>query len=73
MTNEQKIIDLLKSGNFTIAYHDNGYCCLYRGKYLYDELPEREDFSFDMEGAEGYAPEIVSLLAKALGGRTESA
>ena len=72
-TDEQKIIKLLKTGNFTIAYHDNGYCCLYKGKHEYDDLPEKEDYSFDMnDNFSGYAPAIVCHLAEALGGNTTS-
>jgi hypothetical protein len=73
MSDEQKIIELLQSGDFTIAYHDNGSCCLYKGKYTYDELPEEEDFGFDMNEHEiGYAPAIVVHLVRALKGNIDS-
>lgn len=67
---EKEIIELLKSGNFTIAYHDNGVCSLYKDKYtnydkIYDEKPVLEiDCEFD-----GYLPKEVELLIKALGGK----
>lgn len=73
MTHEEEVIELLKTGNFTIAYHDNGSCCLYKGKFKYDDLPEAEDYSFDMDdNYVGYAPSIVHFLASALGGKCDS-
>lgn len=70
---DKKIIDLLKSGNFTIAYHDNGQCGLYKGKLDYDDLPEKEERLFEgNHAALGYAPEIVCILVEALGGKIDS-
>lgn len=67
---KKEIIDLLKSGNFTIAYHDNGHACLYKGRFKYEDLPEREDFDFDNDFI-GYIPMEVDLLVRALGGKIE--
>lgn len=69
---EAAIIQLLKSGDFTIAYHDNSLYGLYKGKYEYDDLPETADWEFDFSDTEGYAPKIVWLLASALGGKCET-
>lgn len=70
---EKQIIELLQSGNFTIAYHDNGHCCVYEGKFKYDELPENGEVAeFYDHQSEGYLPEIVQLLTKALKGKSET-
>ena len=64
-----KIIQLLKSGDFTVAYHDNGVCSIYKGKHKYEDLP---DSIYEPDDTDGYAPEIVELLVKALGGKIDS-
>lgn len=70
---ESKIIELLRAGDFTIAFHDNDYCCLYKGRHRYDELPENEVAEFDMNSSrDGYAPYVMTLLAMALNGKTVS-
>ena len=67
-----EIIKLLRSGNFTIAYHDNGYCCLYKGKMEYDNLPEEGEVA-EFEGlGDGYIPIIVETLVNALKGKVVS-
>ena len=68
---EKQIIDLLKSGNFTIAYHDSEYCCLYKGKLKYEDLPEDGEVA-EFDDVNGYIPDIVELLVKALGGKSDS-
>jgi len=73
MSDESKILKLLSSGNFTVAYHDNGQCALYEGKYKYDDLPEESFYDFEMnDNYIGYAPAIVCHLVKALKGKCES-
>jgi hypothetical protein len=72
--NDQDLINLLKSGNFTIAYHDNQDGCVYEGRIdNYGKLPEDgevDDFySWDHDG---YLPYIVKMLVKALGGEALS-
>jgi len=67
----EKIIELLRSGNFTITYHDNDYCCLYKGHLEYDELPKKEIQSFSGH-SDGYITEIVEVLVEALGGKVDS-
>lgn len=70
--NKKQIIELLKSGDFTIAYHDNGVASLYKGRHKYENLPEDELDVGTLFEQEGYCPGEVALLVKALGGRTES-
>ena len=71
--NGEQILALLKSGNFTIAFHDYSLCCLYKGKHEYDKLPKKEVASFDLhDGHTGYASEIMVLLVKALNGKIDS-
>ena len=68
---EHQIMELLKSGDFTIAYHDRGDCSLYKGKYDYKSLPKKSVAEFCGDH-NGYCPEIVEILSKALGGATDS-
>ena len=70
----KKIIEILKSGNFSILYHDNGMCGLYKGKKTYNQLKEDEEAIAEFEDwtSNGYCPKIVELLTKALGGKTDS-
>ncbi len=72
MATSEKILKLLKSGDFTIAYHDNGYCCLYEGRHEYDKLPKKEFQGFYDDDGDGYLPPIVHLLVTALGGASET-
>lgn len=69
--NQKELIEILRSENFTLAYHDNGDCYLYVGKFKYEDLPELEDYRFD-NNYDGYAPEVVVMMAKALSGRVVS-
>ena len=65
-----KILELLRSGNFTIAYHDNQCCLLYKGHHEYDNLPSKE-IEMPLFG-EGYTPPEVELLVEALKGKVVS-
>ena len=67
-----KSIDLLKSGNFSLFYHDNGYCTLHPGKIDYDESDSTFTVKEYSEQTLGYAPDIVVELVKALGGKVDS-
>lgn len=70
---EQDLIKLLKSGNFTIAYHDNQAGCVYRDRIDdYDKLPSPVDGFDSWMHEEGYLPYIVKMLVKALGGKALS-
>lgn len=69
--NKEKTIELLKSGNFTIAYHDNGDAVIYKGHYEYDNLPKKEIYSPE-DQFNGYIPEVVEMLVKALNGKVDT-
>lgn len=73
----KKTIELLKSGNFTLLYHNNGHCTLHEGKIKYKQSNEEEkNYVEEIEEFTcqeiGYAPAEVVALVKALGGRLES-
>lgn len=72
MNNKEKLLKILKTGNFTIAYHDLGYCVIYKGHHEYDKLPKIELFESDNCCNDGYIPEIVELLVEALKGKVIS-
>lgn len=67
----KKIVDLLISGDFTIAYHDNGQYSIYTGRYKeYDDITDAVPFiDSDQHHSEGYIPTEVELLVKALNGK----
>ncbi len=76
----KKIIELLKSGNFTVASHDYGQVSLYEGKFpaysgeWVDEMPvfpkeNKEVARFNLSDSWGYMQELVALMTEALGGR----
>jgi hypothetical protein len=67
----KEIIKLLKSGDFTILYHDNDCCSLYKGHITYDDAEHIKEVH-DFDGHRGYTPSEVSLLVKALGGKSDS-
>ncbi len=70
---KNKIIELLKSGNFTIAYHDSDCCYLYKGKMTYDQLSEKNAKEINFDGmSDGYIPIEVEYLVEALGGKVDS-
>ena len=70
--NKKKVVELLKSGNFTIAYHDSSSAWLYEGKLKYEDLAEDgECYDFSSQGFD-YISEEVELLVKALGGKVVS-
>lgn len=79
MNKENKILQLLKSGNFTIIYNDNGSCEIIAKRCNdYETLPCDEDGNLLEESLEfpeqvnGYVPNEVALLVKALGGKVVS-
>lgn len=69
--NHKKIIELLKSGDFTVAYHDNDSPTLYTGKHKYWKLKEEDEIKIPYSD-DGYLPAIVALLVEALGGESSS-
>ena len=72
-TKHKELLALLRSGKFTVAYHDNGHCCIYKDRWDYDSLPEgKEVAEYQYADAEGYLPDIVKVLVQALGGASET-
>lgn len=72
---KKELLELLKSGNFTVASHDYGQVSIYKGKHNgYNsngeepEFPAKEVKSFELGDAYGYMQDIVSIFAEALGG-----
>lgn len=81
---KKEALAVLKSGNFSIHYHDNGSGSIYRGRFDYDKLQDKEGndanpgeeiLQFDNSSPleDGYVPGIVKILVEALGGKTGSA
>ena len=68
---DKKIIELLKTGNFTIAYHDNGFCTLHSGIKEYADTADDEVVEF-AGLQDGYIPAEVKALVEALGGEVVS-
>lgn len=72
---DKKLLHLIKSGDFTIVYHDNDSCEIHKGQFdEYEDVPEnkRPVYEFNYASSEGYCPEVVSLLVEALGGKSIS-
>lgn len=75
----QQILTLLRTGDFTIVYWDNGYATLYKGKWDIHKEYMKDDYKTmnksvvaEFDGSLGYCPDIVHLLATALRGKTDS-
>ena len=75
---KKKVLELLKSGDFTIVFHDHDSATLHPGKIKYEQTDEESKkyvpsvYEFDDVYENGYAsPEVVALV-KALGGKVES-
>jgi len=76
---EKGIVELLKSGNFTIIYWERGVTSIYKGKWNFTKEFEKDEYEemgksliIELDGVDGYCPGIVELLSKALGGKTDS-
>lgn len=68
---QKQVIEVMKTGNFTIAYHDNSDAHFYKGKFSYDRLPDEADYTFGSNYA-GYMSEEVYCLIQALKGKGDS-
>lgn len=75
----EQIIEILKSGDFTIIYWDSGEASLYQKKWDKEEEFERDGYvtmdKFKVEFVDwpsGYCPTIVEYLVVALGGKYDS-
>jgi len=72
----------LRTGQFTIYYHNQGDCIIYLGHWSQNEIEDQEPDDKDSplvvlaemgsHNMEGYLPEIVKKLTNALGGRAHS-
>jgi len=80
LTKEQKaVIELFKTGNFSVHYHDFCVCSVFKDRFDYDfvdaetgeDIPREE--VYEPGDDVGYLPEIVQLLVLALGGKSGSA
>ena len=66
----EEILKLLRSGKFTIEYHDSGYCIISKGHHKdYGRVKEKDEIVECAGCNDGYAPVEVGLLVEALGGR----
>lgn len=80
-SDQKEAIKVLKSGNFSIHYHNNGSGSIYKNRFEYDDfmdeegndIQQEEVYSFNYDASIGYLPEIVQLLTLALGGNADSA
>jgi len=79
MKENKKLLDLLKSGDFTIVYWESGCPTVYSGKWNKEKEYKRDDYEtmnksvVDFEDyGNGYCPQIVRILVKALGGKSDS-
>ena len=76
---ERGIQDLLKSGNFTIYYHDNGACDILLGHHSEKEISDMDNYEenvlveYDTNDTYDYIPRIVRKLVDACGGQVWSA
>lgn len=76
---KEQIVEMLKSGDFTIFYNNNEAPTLYQKRWDMEEECERDEYEtlnkFEVEFSDfnsGYCPEIVRLLTEALGGLSGS-
>lgn len=75
---EKSIINLLRSGKFTIIGQDSDRLEIYKGHIKYDQIVDddgdtvEEEVYYEDDGGVGYVPEIVRLLVKALKGKVDS-
>lgn len=68
-TTIKKLVELLKTGDFSVHYDDNGAGRIVKGKHAYGK--GRTVCQFDGNSI-GYAPMEVEILVKALGGKVDS-
>lgn len=75
---EKSIINLLRSGKFTVIGQDSDCLEIYKGHIKYDQIVDddgdvvQEEVIYEDNGGVGYVPEIVRLLVKALKGKVDS-
>lgn len=67
----KKLLEIISSGNFTVYFHDNGCCNLYKGKFTQNQIESekfQEDPIFESEGS-SYYTDLEELLVDALKGK----
>lgn len=77
---EKDLVELFRSGNFTIVYWDRGEPTIYKGRWNYHKENEKDEYEkmeksriyYPMYDIDGYCPDIIHLLVKALGGKADS-
>ena len=77
---DKEIVALIRSGNFTLHYHDQKSSILLRGKHKIHQLEKLSDErieeltvkEYDSNGYVGYLPEEVIYLVTAIGGMCNS-
>lgn len=70
--NGKEIKNILKSGEFTIIYTDNGECQLYKGFFDLDDIDQHKPVHEFDDMQNGYTPGVVKFLVMALGGYVDS-
>lgn len=65
-------ISLIKTGEFTIIYTNQGECSLYEGHRDVDTMDPELEPVYEFSAQDGYLPEVVQVLAAALGGNSDS-
>ena len=69
----KKILDILKSWDFTIIGTDNGSMSLYKWKQNINKLDWIDPiYEFDEYWMNDYIPEAVKIMSKILWGKTDS-
>jgi len=77
---KRKLLELFRSGDFTIVYWDRVAPSIYKGKWNIHKESKRDEYE-TMNKSEvvypfyemgGYCPDIVALLVEALKGKSDS-
>jgi len=78
MVTRAELFENIKSGNFSVYYHDNGCSIIYKGKHDFDNI-EWDEVEEEMEKLimfesepDGYYTSDLALLVEALGGNLYS-
>lgn len=72
------IYDLIRSGDFTVYWHDNGCSVLYKGKWTQEQIEdenfkEKSIIEIDSSlGFNGYTEPLAEILLDALGANHSS-
>ena len=77
---KKQLLNLFKSGDFTIIYWDRSEPTIYKGKWEYRKEYKKDEYAtmdkstilYPMYEMNGYVPDIVKLLSEALGGKADT-